>query len=231
PLPPRASAHVSRSSSHLSSRSSLRVSSRPSPLRSLRAVLCAVACATACLNLAACVPLVLTAATAGVVDVSLDRRTPGTYWDDNALEIKLRGDIAADDALGEQVNVSVTVFNGVVLLTGEVNSDDQRQRVETLVLAYKSGGEVAHVVNELILAGKTNITSRVNDAWLTGKAKAALLNSQVPHNTVKVVTEHGKMYLLGIVTRAEAEAAVTAVRGIGGATHIVKVFEYVEPSE
>lgn len=180
-------------------------------------------------SLSACVPLALTAATAVAVDVSLDRRTPGTFWDDNALEIKLRNNIANDRALGREVNVSVTVFNGIVLLTGEVGADEQRQRVGELADAYKKTGEVADVVNELTLAGKTSITSRANDAWITAKAKVALLNTpNLPANTVKVVTEHGKVYLLGQVTRVEAEAAVEGVRTVGGVTHIVKVFEYID---
>ena len=179
--------------------------------------------------LSACIPLVLTAASVTAVDVSLDRRTAGKYWDDNALELKLRGDISADATLGKNINVSVTAFNGVVLLTGEVNNDDQRQRAAELAEKYRKTGEVASVVNELALAGKTNISSRLNDAWITGKVKARLLKvPELPASAVKVVTEHGKVYLLGRVTRAESEAVVATIRDISGITHIVKVFEYTD---
>ena len=176
--------------------------------------------------LSACIPLVFTAVTVTAVDVSLDRRTAGKYWDDNALEVKLGRAIGNDAALGSGINVSVTAFNGIVLLTGEAYSDDQRQRVEELANGYE---ETRKVVNELELAGKTNLSSRLNDAWITGKVKTRLLQlSEPPPSAVKVVTEHGKVYLLGRVTRAETEAVVETIRDISGVTHIVKVFEYTD---
>ncbi len=179
--------------------------------------------------LSACIPLVLTAASVTAVDISLDRRTAGKYWDDNALELKLRSDLSGDATLGGEVNISVTAFNGIVLLTGEVNNDAQRQRATELAEKYRKTREVASVVNELTLAGKTNISSRLNDAWITGKVKARLINApDLPAGAVKVVTEHGKVYLLGRVTRAEANATVAAINGVRGVTHIVKVFEYTD---
>ena len=180
------------------------------------------------LPLNACIPLVITASVTAI-DVSLDRRTPGKYLDDNTLELKLRNDFGLDPALGADVNISVTSFNGIVLLTGEVNSDEQRQRASVVAEQYKTNGEVASVANELTLAGKTNLTSRLNDIWITGKVKARLLKTpDLPASAIKVVTEHGKSYLLGRVTNAEADAAVNAIRDIRGITHIVKVFEYID---
>ncbi len=180
------------------------------------------------LPLNACIPLVITASVTAI-DVSLDRRTPGKYLDDNTLELKLRSDFDQDPALGSGVNISVTAFNGVVLLTGQVNSDDQRQRASAVVEQYKTNGEVASVANELTLAGKTNFSSRLNDIWITGKVKARLLKTpNLPASAVKVVSEHGKVYLLGRVTNVEAEATVNAIRDIRGITHIVKVFEYID---
>ena len=177
-------------------------------------------------TLGACVATAVTAIAVTGIDVALDRRTPGTYYDDNALELKLRKDILLDDTLGSSVNISVTALNGIVLLTGEVNNDNQRRRAIILARSYE---ETRKVVPELNLAGKTNITSRSNDTWITGKVKAKLLQTpNLPANAVKVVTEHGKVYLLGLVTKTEAEAAVKATRTISGVTHIVKVFEYIE---
>lgn len=179
----------------------------------------------ALLPLSACVPL-LAVATVTAVDVSLDRRTPGRFLDDNALELKLRDMFVADETLGSDVNISVTAVNGVVLLTGEVNSDAQRQRAGKLA---EASPETRKVVNELQLAGKTNISSRINDSWITTKIKAKLVKVEnLSASLVKVVTEQGKVYLLGLVTRAEADAAVEAISTVKGVTHIVKVFEYIE---
>lgn len=176
-------------------------------------------------GLAACVPLVLTAATVTAVEVSLDRRTPGKYLDDNLLEVRLRKALGQEQSLGGEVNISVTSFNGIVLLTGEVNTDEQRQRAGEIV---QQDSETRKLVNELELAGKTNVVGRINDSWLTGKVKAMLFNTENLASKIKVVTEHGKVYLLGLVTRPEADAAVEAVRSVRGVTHIVKVFEYIE---
>lgn len=180
-------------------------------------------------SITACLPVAITTATVTAISVSQSRRTPGTYLDDNALELKLRADIAKDAIVGRGVNISVTTFDGLVLLTGEVNSDEQRQRVSELAEVYKQTREVIFIANELELAGRTNISSRFNDAWLTTKVKTRLFKAKnLSASSVKVVTEHGKVYLLGIVTRAEDAAAVDAVRRVNGVTHIVKVLKHTD---
>jgi len=177
--------------------------------------------------LTACVPVLLATATVTAVDVSLDRRSPGRYLDDNLLEVRLRSQLGQDEALGGEVNISVTSFNGIVLLTGEVHSDEQRARAGEIVQGDNS---TRKLVNELELAGKTNVIGRANDTLLTGKVKAQLLSIDEENlsGKIKVVTEHGKVYLLGLVTQTEADTAVEAARSVRGVTHIVKVFEYIE---
>ena len=174
----------------------------------------------------ACVPLVGGTATVTVIDIIQDRRTVGRNIDDNSLEVQLRKDIVLDDHLGRSVNISVTAVNGIVLLTGEVVTESQVKRAIMLARSYH---ETRQVVNEIQLSGKTNITSRVNDSWITTKVKAKLIRTKnLSANVIKVVTENGKVYLLGIVTAIEAEAAVQAAKSIRGVTHIIKVFEYVD---
>ena len=177
-------------------------------------------------SLSACVPVLFTTAVVTAIDVSIDRRTPGRYLDDNRLEVKLRLAFSSDPQLRAGVNISVTSMNGIVLLSGETNTDEQRRRAAQVAESYP---ETRKVVNELQLAGMTNFPSRINDTWLTGKVKATLLNvPNFPASAVKVVTEHGKVYLLGLVTRAEGEAAVSAIRRVRGITHIITVFEYTD---
>ena len=175
--------------------------------------------------LVACVPVLVATATVTAVNVVTDRRTLGRNIDDNTLEVALRKDILLDDLLNG-THISVTAINGIVLLTGEVANDTQRQHAENLAKTYTS---TLTVVNEIQLAGKTSLTSRANDTLITSKVKAKLLRSRaVQANAVKVVTEAGRVYLLGLVTRAEADAAVAAAQSVGGVTHIVKVFEYIK---
>lgn len=174
----------------------------------------------------ACVPLVVSTAAVTTIDLSTERRTVGRNIDDNLLELKLRKAYWADDRLGLSVNISVTAVNGVVLLTGEVHTDDQRQYAESLA---KQNLRTQTVVNELDLSGKTNFNSRINDTYITAKVKSKLLQADnVPSSSIKVVTERGEVYLLGLVTRAEAEAAVAVAKSVRGVTHIIKVFEYIK---
>lgn len=177
--------------------------------------------------LTACVPVMVGATLVTGVSVATDRRTLGRNYDDNTLELSLRWEMRSDDALKGN-NVSVTAINGIVLLTGEVASDELRRRAEDIA---SSNGKTLKVVNELQLSGATSLTSRTNDTLITSKVKTNLIRAEaVPANAVKVVTESGKVYLLGLVTRAEAEAAVEAANKVTGVTHIVKVFEYIKES-
>ncbi len=175
--------------------------------------------------LIACTPILIGAATVTGVDLYLERRTLQRNIDDNALEIKLRNEYISDDQFNG-VNISVTAINGIVLLTGEVHNDKQRKSAEAIARDYIDTREV---VNELELSGKTNLASRANDSYITGKVKTVLLKADnVPSTNIKVVTERSKVYLLGLVTRPEAEAAVKAAQSVNGVTHIVKVFEYID---
>jgi osmotically-inducible protein OsmY len=83
-------------------------------------------------------------------------------------------------------------------------------------------------VNRIELAGRTNAASRVNDSWLTGRVKTALVVSRTVDPTrFKVVTERANVYLMGLVTSAEAAAAVMIVRSVPGVVRVIKVFEYI----
>ncbi|MCY3768738.1 MAG: BON domain-containing protein [Gammaproteobacteria bacterium] len=177
--------------------------------------------------LTACLPLAIGIATVTSIDLRLERRTIGRNIDDNTLELKLRQDFRSDEQLGKTVNLSITIINGVVLLTGEVPTDDQRQHAQKVAESYT---ETRKVVNEVELAGKTTLNSRVNDSYITSKVKLKLLNAEnVPFTNIKVITERGKVYLLGLVTPDEAEATVKIVQSVRGIAHIVKVFEYIDP--
>ena len=194
---------------------------RISSIKSLSSSLLITVIATV---MSACIPIAIGVATVTAIDLTYDTHTIGQKIDDNSLEIKLRADFVTDDQLGTSENISVTAINGIVLLTGEVHTDAQRQHAERLA---KGRVETREVVNELELSGKTNLTSRANDTYITGKVKSKLIAADgVPSSNIKVVTERSKVYLLGLVTKAEAEAAVNVAKSVRGVTHIVKVFEY-----
>ena len=177
--------------------------------------------------LSACVPVFLGAAAISAIDLALERRTAGRIIDDNFVEVKLRNIYSTDAQLGAAENISVVAFNGIVLLTGEVHSDAQRQHATALAEQLV---QTKKVVNLLDLSGKTNLTSRANDSYITGKVKSKLVRADnVPSSNIKVVTERGGVYLLGLVTQAEAEAAFDVTKTVRGITRIFDVFEYIEP--
>ena len=175
----------------------------------------------------ACVSVAIGTAAVTAVNVIQDRRSLGRNIDDNSLELKLRADIKRDAILGKMVHLSVTAINGLVLLTGEIQHEDQRKRAVALAESYL---ETRKVVDEMVQEDFATLGSRTNDSWITSKVKAVLLKTPgVPSSNIKVVTEKSRVYLLGLVTKHEAERAVNAVKGVRGVTHIFKVFEYIAP--
>ena len=171
-----------------------------------------------------CGIVVATTAVVIAVDVARDRRGASVYWDDNKIEFDIRSSISDQKEIQNE-NVSVTVFNGTVLLTGEVPDQRDIDKILDLAKAHKGSQQV---VNRLELAGKTNLTSRANDGWITTRVKTAMATSGALDPTrVKVVTERANVYLMGLVTRAEAEAAVKVTRSVPGVVRVIKVFEYI----
>lgn len=124
-----------------------------------------------------------------------------------------------------KANIEVTSFNGVVLLTGQVPSEDAKRQAEEAIDGVRN---VRKVHNELEVAGPTSIPSRLNDSYLSTKVKTALLtDGDAEGSRTKVVTENGVVYLMGLLTRDEADAAVQRAREVFGVQKIVKMFEYI----
>ncbi|MCX7627221.1 MAG: BON domain-containing protein [Methylophilaceae bacterium] len=173
-------------------------------------------------GLSGCAPVVAGGAAAGGLMVA-DRRTSGAYVEDQGIELKAEKRIM--EQLGDKIHANVTSFNRNVLITGEAIDEATKKRAEEIV---KSVENVRSVTNELIIAGASSLSSRSNDAYLTSKVKARMLaENKFPANVVKVVTENSVVYLMGMVTRKEAEDAVEIARGTEGVQKVVKVFEYI----
>jgi osmotically-inducible protein OsmY len=178
----------------------------------------------AAVTVSGCGIVVATTAVVIAVDVARDRRGVSVYWDDNKIEFDIRGSISDQKEIQNE-NVSVTVFNGIVLLTGEVPDQRDIDKILDLAKAHKGSQQV---INRLELAGKTNLTSRANDGWITTRVKTAMATSGALDPTrVKVVTERANVYLMGLVTPAEAEAAAQVTRSVSGVVRVIKVFEYI----
>lgn len=174
-------------------------------------------------QLTACIPLVVGGAAIGG-SMAADRRTSGTYIEDQAIELKASKAIA--DSLKEKVHANITSFNRQVLITGEVSDDANKKKAESLVKPIEN---VVSIKNYLEIAKNSSISTRTNDAFITSKVKANFLKeNKFAANYVKVVTESGTVYLLGLVTHKEADDAVEITRSINDVKAVVKVFEYID---
>jgi osmotically-inducible protein OsmY len=176
--------------------------------------------------LQACAEALIVGGVAAGVMVAADRRQIEVMYADQRIEFAAGGRI--DDTLKGQGHVNVISYNYTVLLTGEVPSAQAKADAEKVVVEVEN---VKTVINELQIAGTSSAASRSNDAYITSKVKSNFLgNEKFKPTDVKVVTEAGVVYLLGLVTRDEAEAATEIARGTGGVQKVVRVFEYVVPA-
>ena len=195
--------------------------------RTLNRTLCTVLAATAlAAGLSACAPLVVGGAVMGTM-MAVDRRTTGTQVEDEGIE--LRSANRLNEALGDRGHVNVTSFNRQVLLTGEVSSAQDRQRVEQIVLGVEN---VRSVVNDLAVMPTTSLGQRSNDTFITGKVRASLVDAKdLSANAFKVVTERNIVYMMGRVTPREAQRATEIARGVSGVNKVVRVFETLTEDE
>lgn len=190
--------------------------------RRARACLTVGTIAVALLLLQGCAETVIAVGAGAAVMAATDRRSTGAQVDDEGIELQVTNRI--DERFGGKVHVNVTSFNYVVLLTGEVPDASTRTEIEKIARAPKT---VRSVVNEVQVAGVSSFGARTNDSFITSKVKARFLDEgHFNPNHVKVVTEASVVYLMGIVTEAEANEAVEIARTTGGVLKVVKIFEY-----
>lgn len=183
--------------------------------------------ATLSAALAGCFGAAVVGAGAGAL-VATDRRNTEVYLADEAIEIRVAN--AISQQLGDKVHVNATSYNRMLLLTGEVPDAATKDLVERTAIANST--EIKRVTNELQIAGVSSYTARSNDTYLTSKVKARFLDAaRFSINHVKVITENNSVYLLGIVTQAEADAAVDIARTTGGVQRVIRVFEIISDEQ
>ena len=174
------------------------------------------------LALTGCVPVVVAGAAAGVM-VATDRRSTGAQVDDETIELKIAK--AITDKYGSDVHVNAISYNGIVLLVGQVPSTVIQDELTQLA---KSTDRVRLVENDTTIGAVTDFNARASDTATTGKVKARMIEAaKFAPNHVKVVTERGVVYLMGIVTRQEGDDAAQIAATTSGVARVVKVFEYM----
>lgn len=192
-----------------------------------RLLLASAAALAATTLMSACAPLLIGGAMASGALMYTDRRTSGAQLEDQAIELKAGPRLK--EALGERAHLNVTSYNRLVLITGEVASEADREAAQKAIAGIEN---VRSTVNEAAVMGLSSLTARSNDTLLTSKVKAAFIdNGNIQANAVKVVTERGTAYLMGRVTEKEAAKAAEVASTVSGVQKVVRVFEIIREDE
>ena len=175
---------------------------------------------------AGCLPLAATGMAVGTL-AALDRRTVGAQTEDT--EIELRGMNRMPDAIRGASGVAITSFNRRVLLTGQVPDETAKAEAERTMRQVPG---VREVFNELELANRVTFSTTANDTAITARVKAGFIEQRALNsNVVKVVTENGVVYLMGLVTAREGPAYATVASRVPGVRRVVTLFEYITDEE
>lgn len=169
----------------------------------------------------------MTAATSsGPINENYSERTVGTKVEDDSIETKVAHNLGSTDARLGDARINVDSYNGVVLLTGQVPSQELKNMAERIAGEVRN---VRRVHNQLSVAANLPASQRLADTWLTTRIRTALAaNEAIDSSKLRIVTENDSVFLMGIVRRQEAERVVAAVRNVGGMQRIIKVFDYLD---
>lgn len=176
------------------------------------------------LFLQACVFVVGAAAGAAAIAIVYDHRSISNALTDSRIANKIAERIKFEPQLRDESHIEVAVFNRVVLLTGETPNPAWRQQAEEIA---KGVSGVLRVYDQILIQGPASTLTRTSDSWITAKIKSEMLTtSDLRSSSIKVVTENGVVYLMGIVSREQADIAVDIARQVTGVQKVVKIFQY-----
>jgi osmotically-inducible protein OsmY len=174
-------------------------------------------------SLSGCATALFTGAGAGVL-MADDRRTSGTYVTDESIELKTS--YRFSEQAPASAHVSFTSYNRRLLITGQAPTEAVKNSATEIARQHP---DVREVINEVTIGDAASLSTRTNDGYLTAKVKTRLLDDKrISANHVKVVTENGVVYLMGLVKREESQAAAEIAARTGGVNRVVKIFEYTD---
>ncbi len=159
------------------------------------------------------------------VKVATDRRTVGNQIDDQTIVLNAYAKLKKHAEIYDKTNIQLVSLNGKMLVVGQAPTEHLRDSVIKILSDIEG---VTELYNQIRLTNTTSVLTRSHDTWLTSKVKVALLtDDRVDGTNIKVVTENGEVFLMGLVTQQEAEIAVNIARNISGVNRVVKAFEYI----
>ncbi|MEE2982248.1 MAG: BON domain-containing protein [Pseudomonadota bacterium] len=195
---------------------------KQTPLSEIFRPVCILLIAAILVTISGCAGILLGGAATSAV-VANDPRTTGTFVEDQAIEVKAYSALRANPDIKEQTHIGITSYNQVVLLTGQAPTEDLRSQVVEIVSAI---AKVRHIHNEVNIAAPNSMMSRTNDGVLTTKVKTKMLaTAELNATKIKVVSEAGVVYLMGLVSAAEGNLAAEIASRTGGVQRVVKLFE------
>ena len=180
------------------------------------------------------VALLITSCTAILVETTGEQgisedpteRTAGARVEDQSIETKVIVNMKSQEPEFRNANFNVISHNGVVLLVGQVASDELKNKASDI--ASQASSKIKRIHNELEVAGKTSLIARSNDTWIATKVRTLMLtNSGVPSMQIRVIAENGAVYLMGLIDQSNGDNAARLARNVSGVTRVVKVFEYI----
>ena len=160
------------------------------------------------------------------IDDHPNKRTTAQMIEDQNIETKVTVNIHAENEAYHDAHIVVVAYNGYVLLAGQVNDEVLKSEATKIVHRVKG---VRRIYNELEIGPPSSAITRTSDAWITSRIKAALLVSSDEQGTrIKVVTENGVVYLMGLVAQDEAERISDKAASVSGVRRVVRLFEPVD---
>jgi len=153
-------------------------------------------------------------------------RTAGAVVEDESIQTRIIVNMKSQEPRFRNSNFNVISHNGVVLIVGQVQSDELRTKASEI--ASQASSKIKRIHNELEVAGRTSMLARTNDTWISTKVRTQLTaNKQVPASQIRVVTNNSTVYLMGLVSQSEGDQAALLTRNVAGVAKVVKVFEYI----
>ena len=177
-----------------------------------------VACLSSC-------GAIMSSAGAGPIEEDDGERTFAQQVADESIETKAKVNINAASEGYDNAHLTIVSYNGFVLLAGQVPSENLKTLAADVV---REVDDVRRIYNELEIGPAVTAGTITNDTWITTQVKSKLLaSSDTPGTRVKVVTENSVVYLMGLLTEAEADRVALEAAEVSGAERVVKLFEII----
>ena len=169
--------------------------------------------------------LVRTTGAQGILD-DPSARTAGAVIEDQVIETKIIVNMKSQEAAFKHTHFDVISHNGVVLLIGQVESE--QLKFLAAEIASQASTKIKRIHNELEVTQKSSFMDRSSDVWIATKVRTLMFtDNQVPSSRVRVIAENGAIYLMGLISRSDGDNAANVARNVSGVTKVVKVFEYI----